>query len=891
MKELINRIAIESKPNRLETNKYENLVFQSVVINGTTTCIVPTKYKRIMDIPLLFIWKLKGGTYCAWHQIIYFDMCSASRPMMDYHNQVQGYIINSYYLNDIQDFNVEQAISMLDNTYNKIHDRFIDSYSEQDFIFLTYRDRFDDKRYQKVIEDFEWYFYIKKNEYDKMLTILNETNLTKAIKFVSEEQDWLRIHCDNYNSFEWSYKKNQDPTWRIKEALKGRMDTFEADLSPASRYAIDMDLKIETDLKILYFDIETDDSAGNIDMDANAILSIGMVDNRGNEFWKALKDEKALINWFMDIAKDYDIYMGYNSYNFDAPYIQIRAKLNGIYWKPNHKNFRAGHIDMMRRLIGTYGRHSDLKSFSLDNVSNHFIGTGKVKFDGKIIDLFNNDRKTMKEYNLEDCRLLLKLDNMLGVTKLMIAMCDWTGTFPTVFKATSSQAGISLATLLDMYILRSIRGRNVHYPTQIWEKKEGEKFEGGLVMEPDPGLYNNVRIFDFKSLYPMIIWGWKISPENVTYSDDTTEELTKSPIGVYFYKNRDSIFPSLVDKLMVARNEYKTKMNQVEAKSQEHETYDIMQKVTKELTNALYGLLGQKGNRYFNHNVAGSVTAAGRNLLLKTKELCEELGIKVIYGDTDSVFLTYEEDVQEKHLINYLNGALRKHIHETFNAEGAMIELEYEKKIKKFVIVGGKNYAGQLSVLEGEKVDKTMIKGLDCVKRNTIKLIKEAQEELIDKLLKTDNPSSYYVDWMTKLKEKFYSDVQNVEDIMIKTSISKMPNEYKNKTPHVRVAEKLIAEKKEFWIGMQIPYIITDKKNKGVVHVDEYNGVFDKDHYWSLIYKAMGRLLEVSFKDVNWPLKFYKVKKTRKKKVEPKKGGFIIQENVPSKNCGFILSN
>lgn len=870
--EIFQDIVENGKSGKVKIHNYNGKIFQSYIYNDYKLPFIPKPHCKSRRYPTVIIWRLENDVKYAWFDLIYHELVDKFTHVEPFTGQ-EGKLVHKYLVNNINVFNVEQAetiISGIDNYYS-LHDKFSDIYSEDRYIMLTYRDKFDDKRYRKVFENFEWYFYILKNDYDKMLEILVDMNRDRFIlKVESEGTKWLRIYCHNMNTFEWTHKKDKrkDPSWMIKDAITGMIPTFEADLTPAHRYAIDNEIKIETDLKILYYDIETDDSTKQIDMEVNPILSIGGVDSDERVYWKCSSDEKSLLEWWRDLTRHYDIIVGWNSYNFDGEYIYQRGKMYKIFWKPRLRFCRFGHIDLMKRIIGTIGKFMYLRSYKLDDIAFKFIGERKITYDGRIIDLFNHNRGKLKEYNLQDCWLLKKIDEKMGISKLMIAMCEWTGSFPTMFRETKAMSGISVSQLLDMYILRHARGTDIHYPTAVWDDTDKSKFKGGLVLEPIPGIYKDVHILDFISIYPAIISSWKISPENIRYDCDTDETLIPSALkGIYFYKDRLSIFPHLVESLVSARKTYKKMMFDCEKDSDEYKKFDVMQQVAKELCNSMYGQAGQRGNRYYNHNVAGSITAAGRYLLRLVKEYCEELGLQVIYGDTDSAFVTGLEGITPKTLVELLNAKIDSHLSEKFGIDKSFIELEYEKKMSRFIQVGGKNYACLLSEQDGAVVDKELIRGLACVKRSTTNSAKREQEKVIKMLLREDNDKEFYINHVAKLRREWMTMTAPLEDIVIKTKISKHPKEYANTAPHVRVAEKLIAMKKEFYPQMIIPYVIINKKNHNEVHVDDYCGEYDKLAYWEKILKPLEAVLQVCFKDYEWG---YHLHNTAPRKKKPK---------------------
>jgi DNA polymerase elongation subunit (family B) len=877
IKKIIDKVIEENKIDRKTCHEYKGKYFYVILLERSGGTVIPNRFiRKGFDHPALFIFKTnKKGTLFGWYSILEFEIMN--RKVYQASDEL---IIDNSVLTPVEEFNEQQAIAMINGTYYDLHDKYLDIYSIGETIVAIYRDRFTGMRCRKTIRGFDWYFYIEKKDYNKMMSVLAETNFDRVITKTEVSGEFLRVYCRNFSSTPWTKEKQGDPAYMIVGKLNGRIQTYEADISLSERYMIDNHIMVDTDVKILYYDIETDDSTRQIDMDHNPILSIGAVDSDGNEFFKVSSNEEELIKWWMLLSKDYDIYIGYNCYNFDAPYIQTRGKMHGCYWAPNYKPWRAGHIDMMKRIIGSYGKFTDIRSFSLESVSQYFLGRGKVQHEEKIIELFHNNRTKLKQYNLTDCRLLKELDEVLGVSRLMVAMCGWTGCFPTIFKQTTNMSGISVARMLDIFILRLAKDKHIHYPTVIWadEKEEGPKFEGAYVMEPVPGLYDNVHIFDFKSLYPTIIWSWKISPENVRKDKRTKEELIESANNIYFYKNREALFPMLIEQLLHARKEYRKIMTQYTEGSTEYKKYDVMQQVAKELTNSMYGALGQRGSRYFDFEVASAVTAAGRYLIKKGRDIVNDRGLKVIYGDTDSMFVV-GIDGDPSELARDVTTALNENIRETFGVDKSIIELQYDKKFNRFISVAMKNYAG---VREGK--DKPDIKGLDCVKKSTISIAKREQEQLLYELLKKNYPLHYYQEKIRKLKEDFYNTKPSIEDIVQKTSISKHPDKLKTLQPHARVAKQLIEQKREFYIGMQIPYIITDKKGKGVVHVDDFTGAFDREYYWERLYVPLARVLSACFPTFDWGV--YKDKKPRAiRKIAPpreevKRGRFLVKKKV-----------
>jgi len=883
----IKQIALEFKDTEkrtiLETGPFQGIDFIVIRRDHNAPFAFP-RWERTAETkrPFLILWRTEEGeVHYTWYRLVIGELFLQSKEFDNQYMPCAAYHVRSYFPKPLDEFDGEQAESILNGQYGNTYTKFLDVHSHEDYIFRTYRDRFDRKRYSDVVFDFEWYFYIKVQEYNKMLACL-DTSLRASIYKTEPEDQWLKVYAPHKNYRGYGQK---DEAAMIAEQLKGRVQTYEADLDPATRYVTDNRTEVDGDVRKLWYDIETDDSNRGIVIGRDQILSIAAWDNEGKKFYKVSTNEKTLLVWFFALCMDYDVIIGFNSYNFDGDYLKLRAKEpHRIYWAPNYKNVRLGHIDIMKRIIGTFGRHDteNVRSFSLDNLSWVFLKKRKITYEGRVIDLFKGNRKKLKEYNNFDVELTKELDETLGISDLMVAMCVWTGMFPSSLRATTNMSGMSVSRLLDSFILHKAKQMGVHYRTATWEKNPGEKLEGGWVMPTTPGLYEDVYVLDFKSLYASIIWSWRVSPENLVSQKGfrTKEETIKSaaeykfasgePYRPEFYKEREAVFPMLIEELMVDRKAFKKQMVQHDSETSEYKKFDIQQKMTKELTNALYGQLGQQGNRYYAIDLAGSITAAGRALLLETKRLCEERGITVFYGDTDSVFITNLGEWEIHDLVKCLNEAIGPYLKREYNIDNSIVEIEYEKRFSKFVQVGGKNYAGLLSELDGKAVDKVMRKGIACVKKSSIELVKKWQKEIVETLLRHNYPASYYIGRLQEIYDEFFETTPKVDDIVIRVAIQKELKDYRVKQAHVRVAEQMIKDEKEFWVGMQIPHIIVNASRKIAVHVDDYAGEFDRMDYWkNRIYSALGQVVKVCFPEVDWDDRFKPRGRGRKKKASP----------------------
>src|SRR5260370_36688981 len=144
--------------------------------------------------------------------------------------------------------------------------------------------------------------------------------------------------------------------------------------------------------------------------------------------------------------------------------------------------------------------------------------------------------------------------------------------------------------------------------------------------------------------------------------------------------------------------------------------------------NSFYGVLGTPACRFYNPALANASAATGGELLLWSKAWFEAAGFKVLYGDTDSLFVDSHTDdpvrarARGGELAAALNGELGRHIDERWRV-ASRLELEFEKLYLKLVLPrarhstrgASKRYEGLVSGAEDDSVE---VVGMGGVRRN-----------------------------------------------------------------------------------------------------------------------------------------------------------------------------
>ena len=573
-----------------------------------------------------------------------------------------------------------------------------------------------------------------------------------------------------------------------------------------------------------------------------SVLMIGdEPDESGTDYITWLPDERALLQVFISrIAElDPDILIGWNVINFDMALLQKRYDKAGIvfsigrdgskpYWRSN-KVTDQQYIEIAGRVVldgidllktATYS----FPSFSLDNVANALLGRGKKVDDvenrmDEINNNFLNNKPALAAYNLEDCRLVWLIFEKTHLLKFAMLRAKLTG-------LSIDRVGGSVAAFTNLYLPQLHRSGYV--APNMGDGASELVPPGGFVMDSIPGLYNNVLVLDFKSLYPSIIRSFNIDPmglieglrdHEINLINGEPFDKSLPPIegfdGAYFSRTQHFL-PEMIKSLWRERDIAKADKN------------TALSQAIKIIMNSFYGILGSTGCRFFDPRLAGSITKRSHQLLKTTKRWIEEKGFTVIYGDTDSIFVNIGKDKTAKQskaigkdLQDFINICWHKKLKDDFFIESEL-EIEFETHYSKFfmpTIRGGdvskthisigtkKRYAGLVN-------DKLIFKGLESVRSDWTELSKEFQKKLYQLIFNEEAVEEY----IKKIVDELRSG-QHDDKLIYSKKIRRKLSDYMNTPPHIKAAH--IANQKLKSLGKEESY----QHRKTICYVMSLNGV------------------------------------------------------------------
>ncbi|KAL8715063.1 MAG: hypothetical protein Q9220_001020 [cf. Caloplaca sp. 1 TL-2023] len=337
--------------------------------------------------------------------------------------------------------------------------------------------------------------------------------------------------------------------------------------------------------------------------------------------------------------------------------------------------------------------------------------------------------------------------------------------------------------------------------------KKKDKFKGGLVFEPEKGLYDKfILVMDFNSLYPSIIQEYNICFTTVDRSEQAEDEEKVPEIPT---NENQGILPKLIATLVSRRRQVKSLMKDKKATADQLATWDIKQLALKLTANSMYGCLGYTQSRFYARPLAMLTTFKGREILRSTKDLAESTQLRVIYGDTDSVMINTNADNIEEAL--KVGNDFKRAVNERYR----LLEIDIDNVFRRLLLHAKKKYAAiNMLEVDGKYVDKLEVKGLDMKRREYCALSKEASSRLLNEILSGDDPEvviSKVHEYLRDLSSKMREEKTPKTKYIIYTKLGKNPRDYPNADtmPQVQVALRALAAGKTVRINDVISYIMT----------------------------------------------------------------------------------
>lgn len=601
-------------------------------------------------------------------------------------------------------------------------------------------------------------------------------------------------------------------------------------------------------LRVISLDIETS-------MDAKQLLSIavwgdnfkkvlmvGKGDDR--DFLQFFSNEMQCMQAFLKCIAEYDpdVLIGWSVVQFDLWVLQQKSQelnLDFTLGRHHQKCHWRQEEDAGRRYVIIPGRvaldgidllkaaNTRFESFSLQAVSEALLGESKLLTGsdrgGDIQLLYKTDQKALADYNLRDCELVWKIFEQEKLLHFAMERSQLTGLL-------LDRIGGSVAAFEYAYLPRLHRMGYV--APNLGEFQSDILSPGGYVMNSQPGIYDNILVLDFKSLYPNIMRSFLIDPCAfwLAQHQHLSDAETVPGFNGARFSRENAILPGIIEQLSSARDAAKKEKNAP------------LSHAIKIIMNSFYGVLGSTGCRFFDPRVCSSITLRGHEIIQASRDWIEQQGYQVIYGDTDSLFVWLENNCVGKtpktleqcqkighRLSQELNTWLKKSLHDQYQIKSTL-EIQFETHYLRFLMptIRGsdlgtkKRYAGLIDV-EGKR--ELIFKGLESARTDWTQLAKQFQHELYQRVFEKKE----YTEFIRETRQDLLSGKCD-QDLIYKKRLRQHLDAYqKNVPPHAQAARKLQQiTGRNLRSGDWIHYVITIN---GPEPIEYQQSAIDYEHY------------------------------------------------------------
>ena len=559
-----------------------------------------------------------------------------------------------------------------------------------------------------------------------------------------------------------------------RERAKFQM-TWEADVPFARRFTIDNEIEPPDEFYFSVLDVETENKAilQQTRREGSAkLLSWAYYNSKRDEYETFVVgedggEEEAFKRLFRLLVVDRpDVLTGWNIKGFDLPYLYYRAVRLGIDDVP----FRLIEEEPFSEIFEIIDMKDVFQYVTKQNIMSlegacEYLGIeGKIKIDRDRIDELSLSE--LRKYNKRDVELVKEINEKIHGFEILLEL-------QRITHVEKLENCLKNMVMIDAILLKEARRLGYALPTSV--SKQKKKFEGAYVLEPASGIFKDVYVFDFASLYPSLIVSFNLSPDTLCL-EKKKEDIIDPGNGYYFRRDGIGFVPYVIEKFLEQRLKFKRRYKE----TGDFEYY-LKQLVLKYLINSFYGVMGNTAFRLYRREVAETVTFLARSLLKEVRRFVEENSLgRVIAGDTDSIFVAnLKIDVEQ--FLERVNEFVRDFCKKRNAFREDVMKIEFDKKFDKLMLFGvKKKYCG----LIGKEI---FVRGVSSVRGDTPRFLKKLEKELIEIILLSENKEEVISFLKRKMKEFKEADLL---EIAIPKGLRKELDDYKTSSIHVKALKR-----------------------------------------------------------------------------------------------------
>ncbi|MGQ9514567.1 MAG: DNA-directed DNA polymerase [Thermoproteota archaeon] len=533
--------------------------------------------------------------------------------------------------------------------------------------------------------------------------------------------------------------------------------------------------------------------------DPICVISVNNSEKKPQQFVIKDRDDRAVINSFISYIEDYDpdVIVGFGSNQKGwqvlvarAQHLGLKLAIDRIGSEPHTSLY--GHVSITGRAgLDLFDMTKEIPDLDVERLEElaQYLGIrtreGFIEIEeSEVADLWESGKEQLVlRFSAQRAEAMIDIaESVLGfltqLSDLVRIPLDHVATAAVGFR-------------VESYLMSIAYFAGELIPKRI--ERGYAPYAGGMVLSPKPGMHRNVAVLDFRSMYPNLMLKYNISPD--TYTEESGKDLNVAPeVGHRFRKSPPGFYEQALTNLLTARRKLGEKLKDLKPTTTEYKLLEARQRVIKIVANAIYGYCGWVGARWYSKAVAEATAAWGRSVIMRTVELASSVGLEVIYGDTDSIFLRNDQ------------AKIRRILREIGKDIG--LEARPEKIYEKVLFTEAKKkYCGLLSTGEIDIV------GLEAIRGDWARVAKLAQKKVIEIVLR-DEDASKAIDFLKEYVAKLLGGSIPRRDLIIWKTLTKPLEDYEVKAPHVEAARIM---KEKGWkpaVGEKIGYIIVKGDGK-----------------------------------------------------------------------------
>jgi DNA polymerase I len=371
-------------------------------------------------------------------------------------------------------------------------------------------------------------------------------------------------------------------------------------------------------------------------------------------------------------------------------------------------------------------------------------------------------------------------------------------------------ARFTSGTLISAYEVYEAIRRDIAVPFRKSDPEVVRRFadlkgadRGGMMLQPVPGLYERVHEIDFTSLYPSIIVAFNLSPE--TLADP----------------GRRGFLPEVLEPLLALRR--KSKMQKATDPS-----LAGIDSILKWMLVTCFGYTGYKNAKFGRIEVHEKITDHAREILIRTKDIAEEMGFSVLHGIVDCLWVQGEPAGLLKDAVEQETG-----LHTTLDRYDWLVFLPMADGFGAY-----NRYYGRL---EGGIMKQ---RGIAARRGDTPACVREMQEKMLGLLCKAHDRAALQ-ECREQVRQIYREAADGLADappasLAIRRQISRL--RYARACPEASAVAACAAAGIDLSPGMEVSYVVADART-WEVELDWKATRVDLAHYRKLLEKAWEEVL------------------------------------------------